>query len=70
VGLDQCGYPTSGLVGTGMGNVHDEFESHSHTRYLISHPGQLSLVIPSGVGKMSTGVKTVKVTAGYGRGVV
>jgi len=69
-GLDQRGYPTSGPV-----SIWDwlTFASSNRVRTLSvfnqpprpTQPGH-----PSGVGKTNTGVKTWKVTAGYGKSVV
>jgi len=69
VGLDQCSYPTSGPVSTGMGNVH-EFKSRSHP-LSIQSAIQANSAWSSLWDKLNeTGVKTGKVTADYGRGVV
>jgi len=68
VSINVYSYPTSGTVSTGMGNVY-QFESHSHP--LDNQPPRPTQPgHPSGEGKMSTGVKTGKVVAGYGRDVV
>jgi len=52
VGLDQRSCSTSSPASIGMG---DCFWAGKLSHYVISHPGQLSLVIPLWVGAMSTG---------------
>jgi len=51
VGLDQRSYSTPGPVNTWMG---DRLPAGKLSRYVTSHPGQLSLAIPPWVGAMST----------------
>jgi len=51
VGLDQCSYSTLGPVSAWMG---DRLRVGKLSRYVTSHPGQLSLAIPLWVGTMST----------------
>jgi len=51
VGLDQRSYSTPGPVSVWMG---DRLRVGKLSRYVTSHPGQLSLVIPPWVGAMST----------------
>ena len=45
---------TLGLVGTGMGDRSPVWVAFAPSRYLINHPGQLSLAIPSWVREVST----------------
>ena len=49
--LDQRSYSTLGPVSTWMG---DRLRAGKLSRYVTSHPGQLSLAIPLWVGAMST----------------
>jgi len=49
--LDQCSYSTLGPVSAWMD---DRLWAGKLSRYVISHPGQLSLAIPLWVGAMST----------------
>ena len=51
VGLDQRSYSTLGPVSAWMG---DRLRVGKLSRYVTSHPGQLSLAIPLWVGAMST----------------
>ena len=51
VGLDLRIYSTLGLVSAWMG---DRLRAGKLSRYVTSHPGQLSLAIPSWVGALST----------------
>jgi len=53
VGLDQRSYSTLGPVSAWMG---DRLRAGKLSRYVTSHPGQLSLAIPLWVGAMSTGL--------------
>ena len=49
--IDQRSYSTLGAVSAWVG---DRFRTGKLSRYVISHPGQLSLAIPLWVGEMST----------------
>ena len=51
VGLDQRSCSTLGPVSAWMG---DRLRAGSLSRYVASHPGQLSLAIPVWVGTVST----------------
>ena len=51
VGLDQRSYSTLGPVSSWMGG---RLRAGKLSRYVTSHPGQLSLAIPPWVGAMST----------------
>ena len=51
VGLDQRSYSTLGPVSARMG---DRLRAGKLSRYVTSHPGQLSLAIPLWVGAIST----------------
>ena len=46
-------YPTSGPVSTGMGDCSRVRVALAPSRYLINHPGELSLAVPSWVYAMS-----------------
>jgi len=50
-GRDQRSYSTPGPVSTWVG---DRLPTDKPSRYVTSHPGQLSLAIPPWVGAMST----------------
>jgi len=49
--IDQRSYSTLGAVSAWVG---DRFRTGKLSRYVISHPGQLSLAIPLWVGEIST----------------
>jgi len=65
VGLDQRNEPTLGPVSTWMGDrVQVQFPVRDIlSRYVTSHPDQLSLAIPSWVGAMSTNQRAVRLAA-------
>jgi len=67
--LVQPSYSAFGLVSTGMGD-HARGSTSSNgnlSRYITSHPGQLSLAIPPWIGLMSTSQRAVML-CGWSKG--
>ena len=55
--LDQRSYSTLGPVSTWMG---DRLRAGKLSRYVTSHPGQLSLAIPLWIGAVSTSFQSLQ----------